>query len=579
MSKISNPWLTPLQRGYNQIKSKLLNNVKNITDEEGNPLITDYSEGNIFVIITSMFSAIAEVLHYYIDNVARESFFVTARRYSSLVKHAALLDYYPKAATASRVEVVLTRPLTGTSITSNINIPTDLSIRDNFGNTWKVEKPSVWYSNTTTCKLCLIQHDIHQVSSLNGNFIPNTSGQVILELPVPSSGYYEHGSLQLSIDGQPWNLVDTLAHSKPDDKHYMVYTTETGAIKIAFGDGRFGKKPLPASTITSCSFYLTKGSEGNIPAGAINQVPGLISQQVGTVTCTNPLPASGGSDYEDFFKLKTSVPLSVKTLGVAITKEDYKNLAMLVPGVGKAAIEYECGRKINLYISPVNGGIATGTLCEAVKNFVSQRSPLTTRLNVSPVGVVEIKLDINVTGKKSCGKDSIKTAVTQALLDAYSPNVVDIDSNVRISDIYALIDNLPVVDHLYINQFYVKPWPKTIYGNTPLIIGNFNIINSSGAKDSMEYLVIFINSTQYHIRSRYNGYTSDILNTGDSYTLIDSYNGFTFSISITNSNYLDGFKYSFVIAKPNYDYTEPGFNMPVFTNPSIQLSLHITEVL
>jgi CDP-diglyceride synthetase len=122
MSKISNPWLTPLQRGYNQIKSKLLNNVKNITDEEGNPLITDYSEGNIFVIITSMFSAIAEVLHYYIDNVARESFFVTARRYSSLVKHAALLDYYPKAATASRVEVVLTRPLTGTNITSNINI-------------------------------------------------------------------------------------------------------------------------------------------------------------------------------------------------------------------------------------------------------------------------------------------------------------------------------------------------------------------------------------------------------------------------------------------------------------------------
>ena len=578
MGKIHNPWLTPLQRGYNQIKAKLISGVKKLQDEGGNPLITDYSEGNIFVIITSMFSAIAEVLHYYIDNVARETFFVTARKYSSLVKHAALLDYHPKSATAARVEVVLTRPLTGSIVSSNITIPSGLLINDSFGNTWEIEKSSVWYSNTTTCKIYLIQHELYRVNSLNGNFIPNTSGQVILELPIPSSGFYEHGSLRLSIDGQQWHLVETLAHSKPSDRHYMVYVTETGAVKIAFGDGRFGYKPLTDSTITHCSFYLTKGSKGNIPDGSITQVAQSIQNQVGTLTCTNPLPGSGGSDYEDFFKLKTSVPLSVKTLGVAITKEDYKNLAMLIPGVGKAAVEYECGRKINIYISPVNGGIATQTLCDTVKEFIANRSPLTTRIKVNPVGIVSIKLDLNVTGKKSCSKGSIESSIIQALLDAYSPNAVEIDSNVRISDIYSLIDNLPVVDHLYINKFYIKPWPITVYGNTQLIIGNFDII-SSGPKDSMKYIVVFINKTQYTIRSIYNGFSSSTLTTGVSYTLNDDKNGFSFSISITDSDYRDGFRYTFVIAKPNYDYTEPGFNMPVFTDPATQLSLHITEVL
>lgn len=579
MSKISNPWLTPLQRGYNPIKTKLLNKVKDIKDQDGNPLITDYSEGNIFVIIISLFSAIAEVLHYYIDNVARESFFVTARRYSSLVKHAALLDYYPRAATAPRVDVVLSRTLQDNSISSDITIPNGLIFKDTQGNQWITEHPVVWYSNTTTCKVPLIQQETVRVSSLNGNFIPSTEGQVILELPkVDNNKLYVHGSLQISINGEKWSLVETLAHSKPHDKHFLVYLTETGAIKILFGDGKFGFKPLPDSTITSCSYYATNGSRANIYPSSITTVPFWISTRVSTVTCNNPLSASGGSDYEDFFKLKTNVPLSVKTLGVAITKEDYKDLAMLVPGVNKAAVEYECGRKINIYITPVNGGIASDSLCKEVHQYLSERTPLTTRVVVKPAGEVGIKLDISVTGKKSCSKQTIRDSIINALKNAYSPNNVDISSNVRISDIYSLIDNLPVVDHLFINKFYTKPYPTTIYGNTQLVIGSFDI-NKATLKDSMEYLVVFISPTKYYIRAMYNGYSSEPLTVEDLVSIKDDANGFDFSISISTNSYIAGFKYKFLVAKPNYDYTEPGYNLPVFINPDDQLVLTVNEVL
>lgn len=579
MSKISNPWLTPLQRGYSQIKTKLLSRVKDIKDSDGNTLITDYSEGNIFVIIISLFSAIAEVLHYYIDNVARESFFVTARRYSSLVKHAALLDYYPRAATSPRVEVVLSRTLQDNSLSSDINIPDGLTFKDTQGNQWITEHKVVWYSNTTTCKVPLIQLETVRVSSLNGNFIPSTDGQVLLELPkVESNKLYVHGSLEISINGENWALVETLAHSKPYDKHFLVYLTETGAIKILFGDGRFGFKPLPDSTITNCVYMVTRGSMANIYPGSITTVPSWIGSRVNTVTCNNPLAASGGSDYEDFFKLKANVPLSVKTLGVAITKEDYKNLAMLVPGVNKAAVEYECGRKINIYITPINGGIASNSLCEKVHNYISERSPLTTRLKVKPAGEVSIKLDITVTGKKSCSEQTIRDSVINALKNAYSPNNVEISSNVRISDIYSLIDNLPVVDYLFINKFYTKPYPTVIYGNTQLVIGNFDIKKAT-LRDSMEYLVVFNSQTKYYIRSRYNGYSSELLTVGNTVNIRDEVNGFNFSISISPNSYLAGFKYKFLVAKPNYDYTEPGYSMPVFTNPDEQLILTINEVL
>lgn len=578
MSKITNPWLTPLQRSFNRIKYTLLEKVKSLKDADGNQLITDYSEGNIFVIIISLFSAIAEVLHYYIDNVARESFFVTARRYSSLIKHASMLDYHPRSATAARVDVVLTRTLNDVSVSQSITIPQGLVFTDNSGNQWVSEREVIWYSNTTTCRIPLIQETIEYTTSLNGNFIPTTEGNIVLELP-SSSKVYKQGSLEISLDGTSWSLVDTLAYSKHDDLHYTTRVTEDGTVKIIFGDGVFGYKPLSDSIVTKCTYKSTLGSKGNIPANNITKTPAFITGRVPSVTCNNPLPASGGSDYEDFNKLKTNVPLSIKTLGVAITKEDYANLAMLVPGVSKAAVEYECGRNVNIYISPIGGGVATTELINSVKDYISNHTPLATRLVVKPMGIVDIKLDLTVTGKKSCSSSTISKAIYSALLDRYSPDSVGVFSSVRISEIYALIDNLPVVDHLFINKFYTKPWPTTIYGNTQLVIDSFDILESSG-RDNMEYIVVFHTHDTYSILSKYNGYSSGPnFTVGTTHKVEDNMNGFIFTISIAENQYNRGFKYRFTVAKPNYDYVEYDYNLPVFTDPATQLTLTINEVL
>ena len=115
MSSITNPWLGTYQRSYQQIKSKLIEGLSNIKDDNGKQLITDISEGNILIIVISMFAAIAEVLHFYIDNAGRESFLPTARKYSSVFKHGQLVDYHARAAVAATVDVTLVRPLNSSS--------------------------------------------------------------------------------------------------------------------------------------------------------------------------------------------------------------------------------------------------------------------------------------------------------------------------------------------------------------------------------------------------------------------------------------------------------------------------------
>lgn len=571
---ITNKWLNPYQRSYQQIKAKLVESLMGLKDPQGQKLITDYSEGNILIIILSLFAAIAEVLHYYVDNMARETFLSTARRYDSVVKHGALVDYHARAAIAATVDVILSRSITGNSIGAKLTIPQGTLFTDSRGNSWLSARDVIWYSNVTTCKVPIIQHERYTASALNNMVIP-TGDRVILNLgTLPNGKYYEQGSMSLQIGGETWVLVDTFAKSKPTDKHFMVSVDEALNPYIMFGDGTFGKKPAAGAKITNVVFYLTNGTQGNVKSNTLTSVPSVISSSITDATVSNAYDAGGGSNYENFTMLKEHIPLSVKTLGVAITKEDFESLAMLVDGVNKAKADYECGRKLTIYISPDGGAVASSELINRVYNLLSQRAPMTTWLKVKSAGKVQIILEMDVTGKKSYKTAEIQTQILTALYNAYSPEQAQIGGSVRVSDIYALIDNLSTVDYLHLTKFYIKPWPTTIYGNKELNLGQFKL---NKAKGSMTYYITFNSSTTFIVRSVSNGYVTTG-SVGSSIQIIDKANGFDFSLDIQNNSYQSGYRYSITVSEPNHDYEDPGFNLPVFENAS-QLTLTVNEIV
>lgn len=571
---ITNKWLNPYQRSYQQIKAKLVESLMGLKDKDGQKLITDYSEGNILIIILSLFAAIAEVLHYYVDNMARETFLSTARRYDSVVKHGALVDYHARAAIAATVDVILSRSITGNSIGAKLTIPQGTLFTDQSGNSWLSARDVTWYSNVTTCKVPIIQHEKYTTSALNNMVIP-TGDRVQLNLgTLPNGKYYEHGSMSLQIGGESWILVETFAKSKPTDKHFMVSVDESLNPYIMFGDGTFGKKPAAGAKITNVVFYLTNGSQGNVKSNTITSVPSVISSSITDATVSNAYDAGGGSNYENFTMLKEHIPLSVKTLGVAITKEDFESLAMLVDGVNKAKADYECGRKLTVYISPDGGAVASSELISRVYNLLSQRAPMTTWLKVKSAGKVQIILEMDVTGKKSYKTAEIQTQILTALYNAYSPEQAEIGGSVRVSDIYALIDNLSTIDYLHLTKFYIKPWPTTIYGNKELALGQFKLNKATG---SMTYFITFNSSTTFTVRSVSNGYVATG-SVGSSLQVVDKANGFDFSLDIQNNSYQSGYRYSITVSEPNHDYEDPGFNLPVFENAS-QLTLTVNEIV
>ena len=387
-------------------------------------------------------------------------------------------------------------------------------------------------------------------------------------------GLYEEGTMAMEIGSETWVLVKTFAYSKPTDRHFMVQNTEDDIPVIIFGDGTFGMKPVPGSIITVVSCYITNGSDGNVSAGSITDVPTIISSAVSDATISNVNAAGGGSNYEDFNMLKEHIPLSVRTLGVAVTKQDFIDYAMQVDGVSKAKIEYECGRKMTLYISPDNAAVASSELCNRVLNHLKKFVPLTTWLKVKSAGKAKIILEMDVTGKPSFKSDDIKDQVLQALYDKYSPDHSSIGGSVRISDIYALIDNLSMVDYLHITKFYIVPWPKTIVGSKDLEFSTYSLNKATG---STSYYIYFENSTSYTIRSLTGGFVKTSIPI-TSTTINDTKNGNQFSLSFVDNQYDKGSKYQFTISEPNLDYNDPGYNIPVFEEAS-QLVLTVNEII
>lgn len=578
----SNNWLNPYQRSFNDIKAKLISELRLQIPE-----ITDYSEGNIFVIIISIFAAIAEVIHYYIDNMAREAFLPTARRYSSLYKHAKLVDYHIKSAIPATVDVVLYKN-DDTPIGQDITIPLNTEFTSSDGKTWISTKTVIWYKDSYYVTVPLVQQKSVGVPDRIqlGNILSPDS--IIYITNIPSDQKYVEGSMNLYINDEPWILVDTFAYSSSRDKVYKIEVDEQLRPYIKFDDGQFGMKPEYNATIEA-SYSLTYGSAGNIATNNFTTVPQDIQVIDNKITINNVIPATGGSDYETFNMLKNHIPLSIKTLGVAITKEDFEAIAKMVGGVDKAYANYVCGRYVEIYITPDGGGEASSALLDSVEKTISKSKVITTSIEVLSTHKSQVFLDITITGKKSFKSNDISNQVKKALTTAYDYNNSDINKPVRLSDIYALIDNQSMVDYLTINKLYQLPYPIPQKNTSlPLNISYF-VQNINPVTTGEEYIVIvnaFFANKHYDVliqkfygegsdnRILGNGSYGEVINVLD----LETQTKIIFQITINkpseNLDYGENDKYELTLLPMGQDLYPLSYQIPIIENQNITLSIN-----
>lgn len=550
--KLNNPWVGYSNRSYLSIKNSVLNRLG-----EKVPEVTDHSESNILVIIISMFSGVAEMLNYYIDNMAREAFLPTARRYSSVVRHTRLIDYRIKAiipATADvQVKFLVNGELAPTTTAFEIPMGTKFYSTNNLE---FITIGDIIVPVGTTIITIPVRQEVYN---------PNMNIGIVetLDDPVFSLGSnYVNDTLMLTVSGEPWERVETLGLSGPTDKHFIVDISVDKIAYIRFGDGINGALPTLGDELVG-DYYTSDGSNGNVLENTITTSNFDLNQGGTNHSITNPMQAVGGTDYEDIRRLKRSAPLHLRTLNRAVTTQDHIDIALLAPGVDKAAVEFNCGKNINIYISPNGGGVANGMLLDSVEKFFEDKKMTGTFIEAKPAGISKIYLEMNVTAKFRRSIVQTKADVQEALLEAYSYENSDINKKIRLSDVIALVDNLEKVDYLDILGIYLIPYVRPV-GHNEALLGTIKVLPGS--------------ITRNHWKLQYDGsnmrlYKNNIHigNLTVSTPYIDPLN--IIQLDILPGNYITGMEWEFTTEPIGINIETNDYSVPILTSDNLVVNV------
>jgi hypothetical protein len=450
---INNSWVGYLDRSYQQIKTALLTRLGVVAPE-----ISDHSSSNLLVIIIEMFAGVVEHLNYYIDNMAREAFIATARRYDSHIKIAKLHDYRVRAANPSSADLQLTFN-TPSTFAAVIPIHTEFSTQS--GIIFRSIANTPVPAGSAGVNLA-----VKQWVKKNSILLGVTDGSSNQAFQIESG--YCNETMVIKVGGVSYTRVYTFGYSNALDKHFIVEVDTDGQAYVVFGDNTNGAIPASGKNVRG-NYYVTSGDIGNVDAGNISTlITTLAIPGVTTITVTNPAAASAGFLYETIELMKTRIPLSIRTLLRAVTFQDYIDIAKLYAGVGKATVYYNCGKYVYIYIVPVGGGSASNALLADVVIWFEDKRMVTTFIQCRAAGETVLRLTLEVRSRFQEDPLDAKTDVETALLDFGSYQKQDINKAVRLSDIYALVDNLEKVSFVNITHLSTLPYANPINHSTQL---------------------------------------------------------------------------------------------------------------
>jgi predicted phage baseplate assembly protein len=264
-----------------------------------------------------------------------------------------------------------------------------------------------------------------------------------------------------------WHETPDFYASGPRDRHYVI-DRFTGQVR--FGDGLNGLVPPPGIGNIRLATYQTGGGRaGNRSAGSITQLKTTVPY---VDKVTNLEPAAGGADAEPLDALLDRAPREVRHGGRAVTIEDYEDVAHLASAEVARA---KCVPLADLIADPLEPAPSTAgvvslivvprssdirplpsvELIRRVQDFLDAVHEPTARLRV--VGPLYVRVDVTAEiGLVAIDRATdIVAAVRQAVASFLHPLTGGLDGKgwdfgrrPHLSDLYALIEAVPGVDHI-----------------------------------------------------------------------------------------------------------------------------------
>ena len=278
---------------------------------------------------------------------------------------------------------------------------------------------------------------VDQRQTIQGRvLLGQSSGQADQEISLPGQSV-QADSLAIEVEAsggvfQPWQRIEDLALAGRDA---AVYSLDSEAGAIRFGDGLRGRIPEINSRIRVAQMRSGGGRAGNLPPGALTAISAQDGQGLrlsSQFKVLQALPLIGGEDAETLEAAERRIPDLFRHRDRAVTESDYRQLAGETPGVRLGRVELLPRFKPQQRRSPVPGVVSVLVLPQAdgiqppnprpdrptlerVHAWLDQRRPLATELYVIGCDYVALGLSVGVEVQNGFGQDGVLQAVKEAL--------------------------------------------------------------------------------------------------------------------------------------------------------------------
>ncbi|MBU2876693.1 putative baseplate assembly protein [Aliiglaciecola lipolytica] len=227
-----------------------------------------------------------------------------------------------------------------------------------------------------------------------------------------------------------WHEVEGFYASTESDRHFML---DKQGGQIRFGTGINGAVVQIGQRVRVIQYRYGGGRVGNVAAAAINK---LVANPL--VKVSNPLNAYGGTDAETLEAALERIPSELRRRNRAVTRSDFKELALQAPGADLARAEVlpryhpqlpqlESAGVVSVVVWPKedkhnpNAPLPNKNQLRSVCRFLDARRLITTEIYVLPPKYVPVAIAVGVKVKNGFGIDAVRHWVELALRQFLAP--------------------------------------------------------------------------------------------------------------------------------------------------------------
>ena len=255
-------------------------------------------------------------------------------------------------------------------------------------------------------------------ATLNQKFTLKQKPLTYIQAATPSGSL---STLEVTVNGAAWTEEPTLYAQPSSAQVFEVINLTSGTAVVEFGDGDEGATLPTGQNNFIANYRVGNGAAGNVAGGSITT---LVDRPVGVSGVTNPSPATGGQDPQTVDGIRRYAPLSVQTLGRAVSITDYQNFASTFAGIAKAYalwIPNGVNRGVFLTVAGANGASLTGSL--TLTNLVNAlRSYGTPNIAIHAQSFYEtvFRLSASIAYDPAYDPDAVNAAILTLLTSTYS---------------------------------------------------------------------------------------------------------------------------------------------------------------